>query len=141
LFDEVNMATIGERIRDVRERRRMTLDQLVERSGVSKGFLSDVENDKRSPNSEYLLKIANALGASVDFLLRGEEHEALVSEPVVIPAELSRAAEELHLTYAETLEVLKTHDSVVAKRTDRGRRRFDEDDWKSLHAALKKAFG
>ena len=135
------MATIGERIRNVRERRGMTLDQLVERSGVSKGFISDVENDKRSPNSEYLLKIANALGASVDFLLRGDEHEALVSEPVVIPAELSRAAEELHLTYVETLELLKAHNSVVAKRSDRTRKQFDINDWKNLHIALKKVFG
>jgi transcriptional regulator with XRE-family HTH domain len=135
------MATIGERIRNVRERRGMTLDQLVERSGVSKGFISDVENDKRSPNSEYLLKIANALGASVDFLLRGDEHEALVSEPIVIPAELSRAAEELHLSYAETLELLKAHNSVVAKRSDRTRKQFDINDWKNLHIALKKVFG
>ena len=59
------MPSIGDRIREIREARTLTQDQLAERSGVSKGFLSDIENSKRNPSSEYVLKIANALGASI----------------------------------------------------------------------------
>lgn len=48
----------------------MNQDILAERAGLSKGFLSDVENNKRNVGSQNLLKIANVLGASVDYLLR-----------------------------------------------------------------------
>ena len=63
------MPTVGDRIREVREHRRLTQDRLAEVTDISKGFLSDVENNKRNVSSEYLLRIANALGASVDYLL------------------------------------------------------------------------
>ena len=66
------MATVGDRIREVRDEMRMTQDRLAELSGLSKGFLSDVENNKRNIGAQNLLKIANVLGASVDYLLRGE---------------------------------------------------------------------
>jgi len=45
---------------------------LAETAAISKGFLSDVENNKRNISSEYLLRIANSLGTSVDYLLKGE---------------------------------------------------------------------
>ena len=135
------MATTGDRIREIREKRKMTQDQLADAAGISKGFLSDVENDKRNIGSQGLLRIANSLGASVEYLLRGEVKESGVQEPVVIPPELSQAAEELHLGYAETLEVLDAHRSVVARRSNRSLKNFTVEDWKKLHVAIKKVFG
>ncbi|HEY0512945.1 MAG TPA: helix-turn-helix transcriptional regulator [Thermoanaerobaculia bacterium] len=135
------MATLGERVRELRERQRLTQEQLAERSGISKGFLSDLENHKRNPSAEYILRIANALGASVDYLLSGEDRDDRSFEPVVIPRELSQVAEELRLTHTETLELLEAHNSVVARRSDRGMRRFTADDWRKLYEAFKKVFG
>jgi len=135
------MPTIGDRIREIREELEITQERLAERAGLSKGFLSDVENNKRNVSSENLLKIANVLGASVDFLLRGETGEVSVSEPVVIPPELSQAAEELELSYAATIELLEAHKSVIARRSNRGLRRFAVEDWKELHKAIKRVFG
>ena len=135
------MATAGDRIRAIREELRWTQDQLAEATGISKGFLSDVENNKRNVSSEYLLKIANALGASVDYLLRGEGKESFSREPVVIPPELSEVAGQLKLSYAETLELLEAHNSVVARRSTRTTRRFTVEDWKELYRAIKRVFG
>jgi transcriptional regulator with XRE-family HTH domain len=135
------MATTGDRIREIREKRKMTQDQLAEAADISKGFLSDVENGKRNIGSQGLLRIANSLGASIEYLLRGEVKEAGYQEPVIIPPELSQAAEELHLTYAETLEVLDAHRSVVARRSNKSFKEFKVDDWKRLYAAIKKVFG
>lgn len=64
-------ATTGERIRQMRLARGMTQDQLSSAAGISKGFLSDVENGKRDISSRNLLRIATALSASVDYLLQG----------------------------------------------------------------------
>jgi transcriptional regulator with XRE-family HTH domain len=134
------MAGTGDRIKEIREARGMTQDQLADKAGISKGFLSDVENDKRNISSENLLKVANVLGASVDYLLRGETRGAK-REEVVIPPELSQAAEELNLSYADTLELLEAHRSVIARRSSKAAKRFTADDWKQLHRAIKTVFG
>lgn len=135
------MPTAGDRIRQIRETRRLTQDQLAERSGMSKGFLSDIENNKRNPSSEYVLKIADALGASLDYLLRGQEHPAIGQQPVVIPPALAQAAEQLRLSYAQTVALLDAHHSVVARRSDRATKSFTLDDWIKLHHALNRVFG
>lgn len=136
------MASTGDRIRQIREQKKQTQDQLAVAAGISKGFLSDVENNKTDISSQALLRIANALGASVDYLLKGETKEPVQEHvPVVIPPALSRAAHELRLTYAETLELLNAHDSVVARRSLRSQKEFSSEDWIRFHKALKKVFG
>lgn len=136
------MPGIGDRIRQIRDKRDMTQDRLASLVGISKGFLSDVENNKTNVSSQTLLKIADALGASVDYLLKGETRESSrLRKPVVIPPELSASAEQLKLSYAETLELLDAYNSIVARRSSRSFRSFSSDDWKRLHMAIKKVFG
>jgi transcriptional regulator with XRE-family HTH domain len=136
------MPSVGDRIREIREARTLTQDQLCDRSGVSKGFLSDIENNKRNPSSEYVLKIANALGASIDYLLRGDESSQPSSRgPVTIPPELAEAAVKLNLTYAQTTELLDAHKSIIARRSNKEIKRFEADDWVALHRAIKTVFG
>lgn len=135
------MPSVGERIREIRDEQGITQDQLAQRSGLSKGFLSDVENSKRNIGSQNLLQIANVLGASVDYLLQGEARMSLDREPIVIPPELGRAAEELGLSYASTVELLEAQQSVIARRSSQGVRRLRVEDWKRLHEAIEKVFG
>lgn len=134
------MATIGERIKEVRESQRLTQDELAAKTGLSKGFLSDLENNKRGISSENLLRVAGALGATLDYLARGAVTSADRPKPVEIPHELSVAAEQLNLTYAETLEMLDAYNSIVARRSNRQQEPFDVDRWKKLHAAISKVF-
>lgn len=135
------MATVGDRIREIREKKNLTQDQLAEKAKLSKGFLSDVENNKKNISSQFLLKIANALGASVDFLLVGETKKNITQEAVVIPPSLSQAAEELKLSYSETLEILNAHNSVIARRSSKSIRDFTVENWKEFHKAIKEVFG
>jgi transcriptional regulator with XRE-family HTH domain len=135
------MPTVGDRVREIREKRGMTQEKLADAAGISKSFLSEIENDKSNVGAQILLRVANALGASVDYLLQGAVREAEDKAPVVIPSNLSRAAEELNLTYAQTLELLDAHNSVVARRGSRSNKDFTVEDWKNLHTAIKKVFG
>ncbi len=132
------MASTGERIRMIRDKRGWTLDVLAEESGISKGFLSDVENNKRDISSQNLLRIANALGASVDYLLRGEVVKNKNAISVVIPPELSQMAEKLNLSYNEILMVKDAHDAIIARRSSKERKPFSIDQWQQLHEAIKK---
>lgn len=135
------MANTGDRIQAIREKRGLTQDQLADKAKISTGFLSDVENGKRNVSSENLLKIANALGASVDYLLRGETRETIQRQPVVIPPELSEAAGDLGLSYAQTLETLEAHNSVVARRSTKETKRLTVEEWKEFYRAIKRVFG
>jgi len=135
------MATVGDRIRECREARGWTQERLAQSAGISKGFLSDLENDKRNVSSEYILKIANTLGVSLDYLVRGEATQRDTERsPVRIPAELSAAAQELNLTYAETLMLLDAHDAIIARRRLKGSVPLTLNDWKQLHKAIKSVY-
>lgn len=62
---------IGQRIRDSRKELSLTLAQLSERTGLSVGFLSQIELGKNSASVETLYRIACALGKHPsDFLPR-----------------------------------------------------------------------
>lgn len=135
------MATLGDRIREARETRHWTQDKLAGATGLSKSFLSEVENDKRTPSADNVLKISNALGVSLDYLFKGETgKEEREREPIKIPIELSRAAEKEHWGYRDILVLLAAHNSVVAKRSNRSPRSPSEDEWKRLYEAIKKVY-
>ena len=134
------MATTGERIREIREKRGLRQDQLAAQAKISKSFLSEIENNNRNVSSQALLRIANVLGASVDYLLTGESKET-AKQPIMIPPELSRAAEDLHLTFNQTVDLLEAQRSIIARRAQKSLKNLTVEDWKELHKTLKRVFG
>jgi transcriptional regulator with XRE-family HTH domain len=60
---------LGKKIRDLRCRRGFTVHQLAIASGLSKGFISQVENDRTSPSLATLRDLARALDTSVAYLV------------------------------------------------------------------------
>lgn len=132
------MATAGDRIRDFRKDLGWTLDKLADKTKLSKGFLSDIESNKRNASTETVLKIANAMGASLDYLLRAEQTKATRNrEPVQIPSTLSIFAEEEGLTYTDTLTLLETHSAVIARRSNESIKPPTVEDWRRLYKAIK----
>jgi len=129
--------TVGERIKQVREARGWTQDRLAEEAKISRGFLSEVENKNKNISLELLLRVATALGASVAYLAAGEGSQPGERKPVVIPRELSEAAEQLRLSFQETIEVLEAYNSVVARRSDRPKGNMSVEDWKSFWDAVR----
>lgn len=63
---------LGARVRERRAFHKLTLEQLADRSSLSKGFLSLVENGLTQPGGVSLMNIAKALGVTTDWLLTGE---------------------------------------------------------------------
>lgn len=64
---------LGRKIRDLRLRRGLTVQQLAAASGLSKGFISQVENGRTSPSLATLKDLAAALKTSVAYLVVEEE--------------------------------------------------------------------
>ncbi len=71
---------IAQRVRDYRNQLGLTVEQLAERSGISKGMLSKIENAQASPSLGTLVKLAGAISVPLTSLFRGldEEHDALL---------------------------------------------------------------
>ena len=69
--------TIGERIKHYRKAKDLSLNKLGDISGVSKAYLSNLENNKSdSPSVEIVQKIAKALEISVLDLLNDGKTKA-----------------------------------------------------------------
>lgn len=73
--DETNYsAKVGQKIRELREQKGMTLTLLAKRTGISKSYLSNIETGKaENPSINALKKIADALGVELTSLLDLEE--------------------------------------------------------------------
>lgn len=131
------MPTIGDRIKEIRERRGWTQEKLADKAGISKGFLSDVENNKRDISATNVLKVANAMGASLEYLMRGEEgKQEEKREPIQIPSELSKAAEESNWSYSDTLTLLDTYNSVIARRKNSSFNPPTVEEWKRFYEVI-----
>ena len=62
---------VGKRIRAVRQQRGMSLRDLARRSGVSKAYLSQLENNPdRKPSIDVVVRIASALGVPLLELIK-----------------------------------------------------------------------
>ncbi len=77
--EQVN-AYIGERIRNLRNRNGLTLQELADRTELTKGFLSQLERGLVSPSVVTLLDIIECLGSTPADFFREEEEQVVFSE-------------------------------------------------------------
>jgi transcriptional regulator with XRE-family HTH domain len=130
------MSSVGERIRSRRLELGWTQEHLAETAHLSKGFLSDLETGKRNVSADYLLEIAQALGVSLDFLMKGDSSQPKSVE-VQIPAALSDFAKQEGLTFAQTLMLLDMRGQIVAHRSNTKSDDLEKFDWKRFYEAVK----
>lgn len=70
---------IGSTIRAIRKRKNITIAQICETTGLSQGFMSQVETNKTSPSIATLENIAKALNVPLAYLLlKKEERMSIV---------------------------------------------------------------
>ena len=62
------MKTLGQRIKELRDQKDLSLRELSQHVKVSAAFLSDVELGRRNPRAEVLERIAVVLGTTVEDL-------------------------------------------------------------------------
>ena len=61
--------SFGSSYRCAREKREYTREQVAERVNISPRFLSAIENDRRKPSLNVLIRLVLAIGASFDEIL------------------------------------------------------------------------
>ena len=67
--DDETLASVGPRLRQLRQERESTLAELAEQTGISVSTLSRLESGVRRPTLELLLPLARAHGVTLDELV------------------------------------------------------------------------
>lgn len=65
------------RLKEILEEKNMTLTDLAEKTGIEKGNLSAISNNKKNPTIETLKKIAEALGVKLSDLFEKKESDII----------------------------------------------------------------
>ena len=85
---------IGAKIKRLRLSNQLTLEELANRSELTKGFLSQLERDLTSPSIATLENILEALGTNLkDFFSEDENYRAFI----VVNVEQVRLIDNMHL--------------------------------------------
>ena len=131
------MASLGGRIKQRRLQLGWTQDELAVRAGLSKGFLSDLENGKRGIGADKLFELARVLNLSLDSIV-GQVADGLEpSKEIEIPASLARFASEAALSFRQTLMVLDMRRQIIAHRSTTKTEDLDKFDWQRFYESVK----
>ena len=69
---DVKALNLGGKVRELRQQKRYTLQDVAAKTGLSKPFLSQIENDHVVPPVATLLKLARALNVGLAYFFQDE---------------------------------------------------------------------
>lgn len=99
---------IGTKIKSIRESKKITAEELAERSGMNVDQINNIENDRNVPSLAPLIKIARALGVRLGTFLDDDENLG----PAV--SRKNTAAETIHTSNAETKTIKRNNFFALA---------------------------
>ncbi len=113
--------SLGERVREMRTRMKLDLDQLAEKTGFTRQYLEEIESGKVAPPVGTLIQVSRAMSVDSSSLL-GEEKKAqrrssyLKRTKAYSYKTLTPDAEDKHLwAYLISLDPKKEHEMVAYK--------------------------
>ena len=131
---EEELEPLGQRLRALRHAQKLSLSEVARLSGVSKGYLSQVERSPTArPSAAILSDIARALGTSVAQLIEHQELEPLLPDDLDISDSLRAFSEEADLPPADI--------EMLAGIRYRGASPEAKEDWRFLYEAIRRSVG
>jgi transcriptional regulator with XRE-family HTH domain len=133
---DVDLKRLGENIRYRRQGNNWSLADLAHKSGVSKAYISDLENGSGGrPNIQYLYRIAVALETTIDALLNQRVRPEKTSKSTSSDEPLPPGLEE----FARQEKLNPDQIDMLAKLNFRGNRPKDAEAWKFIYEAIRMA--
>lgn len=131
----IDLKRLGENVRFRRQGKGWALNDLAEKSGIGKAYISDLENGVAGkPNIQYVFAIANALGVTLDELLDdAAPRHADSSKKKRTAAELPPGLKELQME----MNLSDSEVEMLAQVNFRGNRPKDMEGWRFLLEAIK----
>lgn len=72
---------IGERIKELRKSKGLSMSELAEKAGVAKSYLSSIERSRQTnPSIQFLEKVGRVLGVSVNQLIEGNNESSVLDD-------------------------------------------------------------
>ena len=106
---------IGERIKQLRTIAGLTQSELAEKVGLTYVQIGRYKTGKSNPSSKVLQKLATTLEASADFLMSGDQSEAVSAQ--FTDKDLLKKFKAVELLSTEDKNVVKTLiDALITKR-------------------------
>lgn len=87
--DDMFLSRVGEILYNRRLLLEMSQEQVSERSGLHRTYVSDIERGRRNPSLKTIVRIAAAMNMSVSDLMRMAEGETVVAsaaDKFILPA-------------------------------------------------------
>jgi transcriptional regulator with XRE-family HTH domain len=104
---------VGARVRSLRRERGLTIEQLAAATGLTKGFISQLERDRTAPSLSSIARICDALGVRLSHIFEREPAPALVRRSDRTGSQVALATES-HLLSSRDEERFQAIESVVA---------------------------
>ena len=103
--------SFGSSLRRAREKREYTREQIAERAGISPRFVSAIENDRRKPSLDVLIRVIKATGASFDEVLAPQTaaEDEVTDRIKRLISQCSQRDQELVLSLIDQMLDLKEH--------------------------------
>ena len=132
--EEEEVAPLGQRVRALRHAQKLSLSEVARLSGVSKGYLSQVERSPTArPSVAILFAIARALGTTVAQLYENQDLEPLFPDDLDISDSLREFSEEAGLP--------PTDIEMLAGIRYRGASPETKEDWHFLYESIRRSVG
>lgn len=94
-----NIPTIGEKIRQIRNDKGFTINDIAKKTGFTSSFISQFERNLSQGSVSSIQKIANALDINVSTLFQGEETSSDTNSPLT--ASITRKDHRPKMTYPD----------------------------------------
>lgn len=121
---------LGIEIRRRRTEQGLSLSDLARLAGISKGYLSQIENEAANrPSAQTLFRLARALGTSVGELLG--EHDSTSEPEIIVPDSLRDFARQAGIPEVDLRMLAGIH--------YRGRTPQSPEDWRFIYESIKRS--
>jgi transcriptional regulator with XRE-family HTH domain len=104
---------VGARVRSLRRERGLTIEQLAAATGLTKGFISQLERDRTAPSLSSIARICDALGVRLSHIFERDPEPAIVRRSDRVSADSSFPTVN-HLLSSRDEERFQAIESVVA---------------------------
>ena len=135
---KLDLERLGQNIRTRRTARGWSLNDLAEKTELSKAYLSDLENGRGGrPNVQYLMQVAKTFGATIDDLVSGTSGEPEATDATLDTEVLPQGLRE----FADRAELRPDEVQMLAHLHFRGGRPRDAEAWNAIFQVLKAVSG
>jgi transcriptional regulator with XRE-family HTH domain len=129
----IDLTKLGHRIRFLRQGKGWSLADLAKECGLSKAYLSDLENGSSGkPNIQYIYSVSVAFGLTLNELLEENNSRSEASRAKRKESELPAGLKELQ----GELKLSDDDVEMLAQVNFRGKRPKDKEGWRFLIEAL-----